>query len=94
MPRGDRTGPWGLGPRTGRAAGYCSGYPVPGYMNPTPGFGRGFGKHQTKGGAGEKDTNRTVCQRHNLLQRPDDLPVYKEALPNRGRVKKTFRDRD
>ncbi|NIW15542.1 MAG: hypothetical protein GWN31_16790, partial [Candidatus Thorarchaeota archaeon] len=33
MPRGDRTGPWGLGPRTGRAAGYCAGYPVPGFMN-------------------------------------------------------------
>lgn len=43
MPRGDRTGPWGLGPRTGRAAGYCAGYPVPGFMNPMPEFGRGFG---------------------------------------------------
>jgi hypothetical protein len=43
MPRGDRTGPWGLGPMTGRAAGYCAGYPVPGFMNPVPGFGRGFG---------------------------------------------------
>ena len=27
---------------TGRAAGYCAGYPYPGYMNPVPGFGRGF----------------------------------------------------
>jgi len=46
MPGGDRTGPMGLGPMTGRAAGYCAGYPVPGYMNPIPGrggFGRGFG---------------------------------------------------
>ena len=53
MPWGDRTGPLGLGPRTGRALGYCSGYPYPGYMNPgypLPGFwrwrgwgGRGFG---------------------------------------------------
>jgi len=33
MPRGDRTGPAGMGPMTGRAAGYCAGYPVPGYMN-------------------------------------------------------------
>lgn len=40
MPRGDRTGPLGLGPMTGRAAGFCAGYPVPGYMNPIP--GRGF----------------------------------------------------
>lgn len=34
----------GLGPRTGRGAGYCSGFPVPGFMNPyVPGFGRGRG---------------------------------------------------
>jgi len=54
MPRGDGTGPAGMGPMTGRAAGFCAGYPVPGYMNPVGGrgyrgwgrgggFGRGFG---------------------------------------------------
>ena len=37
MPRGNGTGPMGLGPMTGRAAGYCAGYPVPGFMNPIPG---------------------------------------------------------
>ncbi len=47
MPYGDGTGPMGLGPMTGRAAGYCAGYPVPGYMNPIPGsglwcYGRGW----------------------------------------------------
>ena len=26
-----------MGPMTGRAAGYCAGHPVPGYMNPTGG---------------------------------------------------------
>jgi len=40
MPGGDGTGPAGLGPMTGRAAGYCAGFGVPGYMNPIP--GRGF----------------------------------------------------
>lgn len=40
MPFGDGTGPAGMGPMTGRAAGYCAGYPVPGYMN--PGGRRGF----------------------------------------------------
>ena len=39
MPAGDGTGPLGVGPMTGRAAGYCAGYPVPGYMNPVPGWG-------------------------------------------------------
>jgi len=42
MPRGDRTGPLGLGPKTGRAMGYCAGYPTPGYTN--PGFGRFRGR--------------------------------------------------
>jgi len=37
MPRGDGTGPVGLGPMTGRAAGFCAGFPVPGYMNPVNG---------------------------------------------------------
>ena len=46
MPRGDRRGPAGFGPLTGRAAGYCAGYSVPGHMNPVRGrdfFGRGRG---------------------------------------------------
>ncbi len=33
MPGGDGTGPWGWGPRTGRGAGFCSGYGMPGFMN-------------------------------------------------------------
>ncbi len=37
MPFGDGTGPAGLGPMTGRAAGFCAGYPMPGYMNPAAG---------------------------------------------------------
>ena len=45
MPRGDRTGPMGQGPMTGRAAGYCAGYDSPGYVNdyPVRGYGRGLG---------------------------------------------------
>lgn len=43
MPRGDRTGPSGYGPMTGRGAGYCTGNGVPGYMNPANGRGRCFG---------------------------------------------------
>ena len=49
MPRGDRTGPWGQGPMTGRAAGYCAGYSVPGYMNLVPGFGRGQRRDRGRG---------------------------------------------
>ena len=54
MPGGDGTGPAGLGPMTGRAAGYCAGYPVPGYMNPISGrggfgYGRGWGRGRGRG---------------------------------------------
>jgi hypothetical protein len=49
MPKGDKTGPQGAGPMTGRAAGYCAGYPVPGYMNPVPGYGRGWGRGRGRG---------------------------------------------
>ncbi len=39
MPRGDRTGPFGQGPMTGRRAGFCAGYERPGYANPAAGRG-------------------------------------------------------
>ena len=31
MPRGDGTGPIGLGTMTGRGAGFCAGFKMPGY---------------------------------------------------------------
>ncbi|MBN2534421.1 MAG: DUF5320 domain-containing protein [Spirochaetales bacterium] len=58
MPGGDGTGPAGLGPMTGRAAGFCAGYSIPGYANPVwgrGGFGRGFGRF---GGRGRGFRNR------------------------------------
>ena len=42
----------GMGPRTGRAAGYCAGFGVPGYMNPGPGMGLGMGGGWRGGGRG------------------------------------------
>lgn len=49
MPRGDRTGPAGMGPRTGRGMGYCSGFAAPGFMNGGAGFGAGFGGGRGRG---------------------------------------------
>lgn len=56
MPGGDRTGPAGMGPRTGRSAGFCAGYSNPGYANTFGGrgffgFGRriGFGRNMGRG---------------------------------------------
>ncbi len=41
MPFGDRTGPLGQGPMTGRGAGLCAGSAVPGNMNPDSKRGMG-----------------------------------------------------
>ena len=50
MPRGNGTGPAGMGPMTGRAAGYCAGYSTPGFMNPYGGrMGAGFGWGRGRG---------------------------------------------
>jgi hypothetical protein len=46
MPGGDRTGPMGMGPMTGRGMGFCASNPAAGYMNRMGGcgFGRGGGR--------------------------------------------------
>jgi hypothetical protein len=53
MPRGDRTGPMGFGPMSGRGMGYCAGSTGPGFMSPGPGFGFGrvfgFGRGRGRG---------------------------------------------
>jgi len=47
MPRRDKTGPAGQGPKTGRGLGYCSGGETPGFVQPGlrrgMGYGRGMG---------------------------------------------------
>lgn len=58
MPGGDGTGPVGMGPMTGRAAGYCAGYPTPGYMSPCG--GRGFWGRGRGGGRGRRNWFRAT----------------------------------
>jgi hypothetical protein len=57
MPRGDGTGPMGMGPMTGRAAGYCAGYATPGFANPVS--RRGLGMAWGRGG----DSGRGLAMR-------------------------------
>ena len=52
MPFGDRTGPEGRGPMTGRGVGYCSDANTPGNVatyGTGRGFGRGFGRGARRG---------------------------------------------
>ncbi len=67
MPGGDRTGPEGTGPMTGRRMGYCVGNNNPGFGFRS-GFGRGrgfFGRrgggfgYRFRGGAGYQDYPET-----------------------------------
>lgn len=50
MPRGDGTGPLGMGSLTGHCAGFCAGFKTPGYVNTRArrgmwfGQGRGYGR--------------------------------------------------
>jgi len=60
MPRGDGTGPAGLGPMTGRAAGYCAGFPVPGFMNRSVGGGGFWRRGGFGGGRGWRNWYRAT----------------------------------
>ena len=44
MPGGDRMGPMGMGPMTGRAGGQSEGSPMPGFVGTYGRGGRGFGR--------------------------------------------------
>jgi hypothetical protein len=44
MPGGDGTGPAGLGPMTGRAAGYCAGSAAPGFISARGPWSGGWGR--------------------------------------------------
>ena len=63
MPGGDRTGPLGQGPITGRGAGYCRGYGMAGSANlgRSGGWGAGRGAGFGRGGYGRGWRNRFLA---------------------------------
>lgn len=53
MPGGNRTGPRGQGPMTGRGLGYCTGFDSPGFtVDQGYGFGRSYGRFSRGRGRG------------------------------------------
>ena len=54
MPGGDRTGPMGMGPMTGRGAGYCAGFAVAGFAHRAGGGGF-WGRGRGGGGRGRRN---------------------------------------
>jgi hypothetical protein len=94
MPRGDGTGPAGMGSMTGRGAGYCAGYTVPGFANPAgarfAGAGRSFFGGRTGRGRGYRNwynyTGLTGWQR-SYMGMPAWGGVYAPPVfPNPGMV--------
>ena len=86
MPFGDKTGPLGQGPMTGRGQGFCAGNAVPGSFNSAPGFGMGRG-----GGGGRGRRNRfraagvtagqaPVAVAPALADRPQEIEALKAAI--------------
>ncbi|MGE0793627.1 MAG: DUF134 domain-containing protein [Candidatus Woesearchaeota archaeon] len=49
MPGGDKTGPQGKGPKTGRGLGYCSGSDKPGFESEEPTQGLGLNNGNNRG---------------------------------------------
>lgn len=86
MPRGDRTGPWGNGPKTGRAAGYCAGSPVPGYANPDDSAEELPAWHGVPGGWGRGRRNRYYATGLTRNQRwQSGFPTRPPAVPGAGK---------
>jgi hypothetical protein len=61
---------------TGRAAGYCAGYSVPGYMNPRCGYCRGYGRGYGRGWGRGFGRGRYVYPRPASVQ-----PAYPQICP-------------
>jgi len=89
MPWGDRTGPEGYGPRTGRGLGYCSGFDSPGYTRgfPRGGGGRGFGRGRGYGRGYGRGFGREYFEPYGPEPYyPPVRPVYREPAPDEEKV--------
>lgn len=87
MPAGDKTGPEGKGPRTGRSMGYCSGYNSPGFTKGAPRRGRGRRFYKRRGpGFGRGNRN---------FYYPREHPISNDKYPqNQNNETKTSREEE
>jgi hypothetical protein len=86
MPGGDGSGPNGMGPMTGRAAGLCAGNTRPGFFNIPGGrrFLNGFGRTGRGPGRGAGRGFRNNYYTNNMFSsyetgNPQDVPVRENA---------------
>lgn len=98
MPRGDRTGPTGMGPMTGRGAGFCAGYGVPGFKNTIPakggmGFGRGCGRGFGMGMGWRRGWNYQQVSTFTQSLQADELSVLKDQAKYFGEALQSINSR-
>jgi hypothetical protein len=99
MPRGDRTGPLGQGPMTGRGMGYCAGYDIPGFLNRPSGwggFGRGWRHRYHATGIPGPMAGRFPFYGHPAMRPVDELKALEEEAAflerSLGEVKKRLEE--
>jgi len=82
MPRGDRSGPSGFGPMTGRRMGYCVGSNQSGFNQMDYGFGRGRGRGAgfgfRQGFAYSPQVNLPTVSQKSMLE--NEIKVLKDQL--------------
>ena len=105
MPRGDRTGPMGMGSMTGRGAGFCGGFEAPGFMNAVQrrgsmGFGRGRGRGRGRGfGMGMGWRHGWAFQENQVVTQPisyqpvDELSLLKNQAKSIGEALQSIKSR-
>ena len=81
MPAGDNTGPLGMGPRTGRGLGYCSGYNAPGFAQAIPGKGLGRGRGRGRCFGAGAGFGRGFAMRGPLQAGYAPFPAYQQVTP-------------
>lgn len=88
MPGGNKTGPMGEGPMTGRGAGYCSGINFSGFSNAGPrrgvgmGAGRGGWSRRAAGGCGWRNRYFATGVAGRLRLGPNGVLASRVDLPN------------
>jgi hypothetical protein len=96
MPRGDKTGPAGLGPMTGRGMGYCNGYNLPGSSQfADTRFGCGFGRGCARGmGRGRGFYRQTWTTPERMLEnnKISEKVLLDELKLERDEIEKAIKD--
>ena len=82
MPRGNRMGPDGMGPMSGRGLGYCADYNRPGFANDFPrcgaGFGRGYNRFSGRGLGWNRVNNDYTASIPKAYSKEDELTLLKQ----------------